>query len=652
MQPKLGILAGSDELPGRIIQSCQQAGREFFVIAFEGQTNPAIIARDGIDHAWVRLGAAGTTLKLLRQAGVEELVMAGAIKRPGLKELRPDLWATRFLATSGAASFGDDGLLSALIKALEGEGFRVVGVDTLLPDIIAPAGVYGTVTPSDQDLADINIARLAALAIGAEDKGQGAIACARKVVALEDQTGTDAMIKRAAGGGVLVKVSKPGQETRADLPTIGVNTIEQAATAGLSGIAVEAGKALVIDMAGVVGAADRHGLFVTGIDASTTLVYVIAGEASGDLLGGRLMAQMKDKMSGVRFVGIGGPKMAEQGLQSLFPIAELSVMGLAEILPHLPRLLRRIKQTVAHVKEQQPQLLLTIDAPGFCFRVAKKLTGQNIKLVHYVAPSVWAWKPGRAKKVAAFLDHLLALLPFEPPYFEAHGLATTFVGHSVVEGGADSAQGEGFRKRHNIGAQSPLLVLLPGSRRGEIEKLLPIFCQTAQQLSASHAGLKVVIPTLPSFRESVGQELEKWPIDGLVVEGDVDKSDAFSAADIALAASGTVALELAMAGTPSVIAYKVHPLTAWLVRKMVKTDYANLINIVLQRQAVPELLQEKCQPELLTKALSDLLDDEVAASQQIEAANQALEQLGRGGPPPSGRAADTLIAILEGEPTK
>jgi lipid-A-disaccharide synthase len=650
MQPKLGVIAGGGELPARLIQSCKETGREFFVIAFEGQTDPAIFSGDDVPHAWVRLGAAGKTLQLLRDAAVEELVMAGAIKRPSLKDLRPDLWATKFFAASGAASLGDDGLLKALIKALEGEGFGVVGVDQLLPDIIAPKGVYGAVSPSSNDLADIYVARQAALSIGSEDKGQGAIAFEGKVVALEDATGTDAMIGRSGKGGVLVKVSKPGQETRADLPTIGVTTVEAAARAGLKGIAVEVGKALVVDMAGVIAAADREGLFVTGLEADNPLIYVIAGEASGDILGGRLMAQLMDKNEHIRFIGIGGSKMIEQGLQSLFPMEELSLMGMAEIVPHLPKLLRRINQTVADIDDKKPQMLLTIDAPGFCFRVAKKFKGSNIKLVHYVAPSVWAWKPGRAKKVASFLDHLLALLPFEPPYFERFNLATTFVGHSVVEGGADNGDGEAFRKRLNIENQTPVMLLLPGSRRGEVEKLLPVFCQAAQLLSASHQGIKIIIPTLPALAETIARTVKGWQIDVQIVEGDKDKFDAFAAADIALAASGTVALELAMAGTPTVIGYKVHPLTAWLVRKMIKTPYANLINIVLGREAVPELLQEKCRPDLLLAALSALLDDESAASKQIEDANQALKQLGRGGPSPSGRAAETVLSLLEKEP--
>lgn len=658
MPPELGVLAGGGDLPARIIRSCKEAGRNCFIIAFEGQTDPSLFnageAGEGIPHAWVRLGAAGTTLQRLHEAGVEELVMAGAIKRPGLKDLRPDLWATRFFAASGAASLGDDGLLKALIRALEREGFTVIGVDSLLPDIIAPTGVYGSVSPNAQSLKDIAAAQSGAVSIGIEDKGQGAIACQGEILVQEGETGTDAMIAQVADlrndrkGGVLVKVCKPGQETRADLPTIGVNTVIAAAAAGLNGIAVQAGKSLVINMAAVVEAADREGLFVIGIKVEAPLLYLIAGEASGDILGGRLMDRLKEKRPDVRFAGVGGPKMAEQGLESLFPMEELSLMGLAEILPHIPKLLKRINQTVADIDTRQPDILLTIDAPGFCFRVARKVSNRAVKKVHYVAPSVWAWKPGRAKKISRFLGHLLALLPFEPPYFEKEGLKTTFVGHSVVEGEAGNGDGEAFRHRHGIDRDAPLMVMLPGSRRGEVERLLPVFCQTALGLGEKHSKLKIVMPTLASLSDSLRITLQSWPLDVLVVEGDQEKFDAFAAADVALAASGTVALELAMAGTPCVIGYKVHPVTAWLVKRLIKTPYVNLINIVLNRSAVPEFLQENCRPELLEEALSILLEDETAVIAQNEAARQALVEMGKGGPSPSGRAAEALISILEG----
>jgi len=275
MLPKLGILAGGGDLPPRLIASCLANGRDIFVIAFDGQADPKILFQDTgleIPHAWVRLGAAGKTLSLLKKSGATELVMAGSIKRPSFRDLMPDLWATKFFAKTGAASLGDDGLLSALIKALEGEGFSVVGIDELLPETRAPEGPFGRHLPDGTDTVDITVALKAALELGAQDIGQGAIARGGVVIAREDAEGTDAMLARVSllspekRFGVLVKACKPGQDKRVDLPSIGVHTVRAAAAAGLHGVAVQAGAALVIAYDDVVAAADACGLFVIGIN--------------------------------------------------------------------------------------------------------------------------------------------------------------------------------------------------------------------------------------------------------------------------------------------------------------------------------------------------------------------------------------------------
>ena len=267
---KLGVLAGGGKLPGLVIQACRESARPFFVIAFEGQTPPETVA--GHPHAWVRLGAAGKAIQLLREAGAEELVMAGAIRRPSIGALRPDAWAAKFLAKTGAMSLGDDGLLTSLIRELErNEGFRLIGADDLLPQLLAPMGVYGAEQPDERALGDIEEGIRAARAVGAEDAGQAAVVQQGRVLCVEGKEGTDDMLARAAEarlngpGGVLVKVSKPGQESRADLLTIGEATVKAARAAGLSGIAVEAGGTLVVDRAAVVKAADAAGLFVMGV---------------------------------------------------------------------------------------------------------------------------------------------------------------------------------------------------------------------------------------------------------------------------------------------------------------------------------------------------------------------------------------------------
>lgn len=270
MPPSLGILAGRGELPVRIIQACRDNGRPFYVIAFDGQTPPATVA--GAPHAWVRLGAAGAVIAKLREAGVREVVMAGAVTRPSLAALRPDGWAARFLVRAGWRAFGDDGLLRLLVHELEeSEGFRVIGAETVLPGLLATEGAYGRHRPDPAAEADIRRGIAVARGIGALDVGQGAVVQQGLVLAVEAVEGTDAMLARAGGlrrpgpGGVLVKVSKPGQEARADLPAIGPATVRAAAANGLRGIALEAGGALVIDRDETVRAADAAGLFVVGV---------------------------------------------------------------------------------------------------------------------------------------------------------------------------------------------------------------------------------------------------------------------------------------------------------------------------------------------------------------------------------------------------
>lgn len=272
MQPKLGILAGGGALPAMLVQECRRQGRPFFVIAFEEQADPALVSGGAaVPHAWVRLGAAGKALKHLRKQGVGELVMAGSIRRPTMAALRPDFWAVKVLARAGGLTRGDDAVLSTIIEALRREGFGVVGVDDVMPDLVATEGVLGSVRPDAAALADIEAGVAAALDLGARDIGQGAVVRAGQVVALETVAGTDAMLRECAAqapeeaAGVLVKVSKPGQERRADLPTIGTDTVAGARKAGLRGIAVEAGGALIVEREAVVAAADAAGLFVAGV---------------------------------------------------------------------------------------------------------------------------------------------------------------------------------------------------------------------------------------------------------------------------------------------------------------------------------------------------------------------------------------------------
>lgn len=267
---KLGILAGKGELPARLIAACRAAGRPFFVLAFEGQTDASLVT--GVAHGWCRLGAAGAAFQLLRENGVEDLVMAGRMARPSLAELRPDLRAARFFAKVGMKALGDDGLLSAVIREIESEGFTVIGPDQVLVDLVAPLGLYTRPAPDAQAQADIEHGARVARALGGLDVGQAVVVQQGLVLGIEAIEGTDALLARCVAlrregpGGVLVKMSKPGQENRVDLPTIGVTTVSAAAAAGLRGIAIEAGRSLIVDRPAVVAAAEAAGLFVIGIE--------------------------------------------------------------------------------------------------------------------------------------------------------------------------------------------------------------------------------------------------------------------------------------------------------------------------------------------------------------------------------------------------
>ena len=379
------------------------------------------------------------------------------------------------------------------------------------------------------------------------------------------------------------------------------------------------------------------------------LIYLIAAEPSGALLGGRLMAALQERTGGaVHLAGIGREAMAPEALESLVPLAELAVMGVAEVLPRARRIFRRVRETAADITARRPDAVVTIDSSGFTWRVAQRLrrAGARVPLIHYVAPMVWAWRAGRARRMARWYDHLMVLLPFEPPYFTAVGLSCNYVGHPVVESGADRGDGPGFRRRHGIAPEAPLLIVLPGSRAGEVGRLLPIFGEAVRLLAARHPGLRVVLPTTETTAAAVEAAVKGWPLPVTVLRGPAEKNDAFAAGTVALAASGTVALELAMARLAAVIAYRVNPLTHELLRRVLKVKYAHLLNLILDRAVVPELLQRDCTPERLADAVGRLIAEPALRAEQAAACADALKQLGYGGLSPGLRAADEVLMII------
>jgi len=371
------------------------------------------------------------------------------------------------------------------------------------------------------------------------------------------------------------------------------------------------------------------------------LIFLVAGEPSGDQLGARLMAALREETGGrVRFAGVGGEQMTAAGLASRFPIHELAVMGLIEVLPHLFVILRRMRETVAAIRALRPDAVVTIDSPSFTLEIAQRLKGEGIPLIHYVAPQVWAWKPWRAKQIAGYLDHLLVLLPFEPPYFERHGLATHFVGHPAVEAAGEAGDAGG-----EVGP--PTLLVLPGSRKGEVKKLLPVFAAVVRDLAARHPDLKVVIPTVETVEEMVRAHTADWPVPVEVVRGAEAKTKAFRAATAALAASGTVALELAVAKVPTVVAYRFAGIVGLLPPSLLGVPFVSLANLIAGREVQPEFLQRRCRARYLLPAVERLLSDPAARADQRQGYDGIVEALTPPEGSPSRAAARRILASLK-----
>jgi lipid-A-disaccharide synthase len=377
-------------------------------------------------------------------------------------------------------------------------------------------------------------------------------------------------------------------------------------------------------------------------------IFIVAGEPSGDFLGAQLMkALKKNSPHKIVFSGIGGPLMQEEGLRSLFPLSELSLIGITENIRKAWGIWRKLQETKNIILQEKPDLLVTIDFPGFNFKLGKALKGSSIPHVHYVAPTVWAWRSSRAKKVSKFLKHLLALFPFEPPYFEKEGLPCTFVGHPLVEVPFENGHAENFRKKHHLDPMTPLICVLPGSRESEIKSHLPVFKETIELLRQQTPKLTVIIPTVEGVSSLVRGYAKNWMCPVIVVEDLQEKKDAYAASRVALAASGTIALELACAQLPMIISYKVSSLTAFLVRRLLKIPFVCMINILLKKEVVPELLQEKCTPLILAQAMEILMKDEGARQKQISENNQAIDLVRPGqNRLPSEVAANVILEIL------
>ena len=386
--------------------------------------------------------------------------------------------------------------------------------------------------------------------------------------------------------------------------------------------------------------------------------FLIAGEPSGDRLGAALIQGFDKRLScPADFIGVGGTNMMEMGFESLFPMEEISIMGVGEILSRYFFLKKRIAQTAQSVLDSKPNALITIDLPEFNLRVADIVRKHSdIPIIHYVAPTVWAWRPNRAVKMAKFVDHVLALFPFEPPLMQAVGMGCDFVGHPVAQMPQAAPEDcSAYRAGLGVGAGDPLLLMLPGSRRGEIVRLGPRFGHVARGFLQAHPRAHLVLPAAPAIADDVAQMMANWDLgprahllDPRAAGADYpyQKSCAFGAADLALAASGTVSLELAAAKTPMVIAYDMAPLSRVLMRWMLKIDTVTLVNLISETRHIPEFLGKAFEPAPVLAALKRLVSDQTARNDQIQAAEVSMARLGAGDRDPKARAAEAVLRVL------
>ena len=377
-------------------------------------------------------------------------------------------------------------------------------------------------------------------------------------------------------------------------------------------------------------------------------IFLIATEESGDRLGAHLMKVLRQRLGdAVSFHGVGGRGMTREGLKSLFPIEELSIIGFSAVVKQLPKLLRLIRQTTAAVLQAGPDILIIVDSPDFTHRVARRVRARDptIPIVDYVSPSVWAWRPSRARAMCAYVDHVLALLPFEPEaYRRLHGPPCTYVGHPLIEQLASLKPNAEEQARRS--GSPPVLLVLPGSRRGEIRHHMAIFGEALDRLQAQGNAFELILPTMPHLLDLVSEGVKSWKVTPQIVVGEQEKRSAFRIATAALAKSGTVTLELALSGVPMVAAYRAGALEAWIVLRFVTVQSVILANLVVGENVVPEFVQDDCTADKLASALGEVLSDTPMRRRQQDAFARMDDVMSTGNQSPSVRAADIVLGML------
>lgn len=377
-------------------------------------------------------------------------------------------------------------------------------------------------------------------------------------------------------------------------------------------------------------------------------IFLIATEESGDRLGSALMKVLRQRLGdGVQFVGVGGRTMAREGLESLFSIEELSIVGFAAVVQQLPKILRLIRETADAVTAAAPDVLVIIDSPDFTHRVARRVRSRSpaIPIVDYVSPQLWAWRPGRARTMLGYVDHVLGLLPFEPEeYRKLGGPPCSYVGHPLIEQLSSLRPSAEEQKRRE--GKPPVLLVLPGSRRSEVGHHLDVFGATLGRLRGEGCAFELMLPTMPHLEATIREGVANWPVKPQIVIGENERRAAFRIAHAALAKSGTVTLELALSGIPMVTAYRVGAIEAFILRRAIRVSSVILANLVIGKDVIPEYLQEECTPEQLAPTLSALLTDSPLRRQQVEAFARLDQIMSTGNKSPSVLAADIVLATM------
>ena len=601
----IGIFCGRGDYPNIIIDACQKQKKDFcllFINYYDRTLNypdvPKIV---------FRLGEVKKVLQFLKINEVDKIIFAGYVKRPGFFDLSLDFEGFKWLLKLWKVLFhaGDDALLRGIENLFKEEGFELIAGTDLLKGTFFSEGVFSERKPTKEEEEEIQQGIRESQMLGIQDIGQSIVVSGDSVIAKEDRSGTDALIDRCFEG-ILIKTSKPQQDLRMDLPVIGVKTIENLHHHNFRGLVIEADRTIVLNPKEVLKKVDKYGLFFKAVKIrKNRKVFIVAGESSGDYLGGRLIKDLKKLDDDIEFVGIGGPCMEEAGLINLCPISRLSLIGIWEILGKIFYIKELINKTVSTIMNYKPDVLVTIDSSGFTHRIDRRVKKRcpGLPVVHYVSPPVWAWRGWRAKNLHEFIDKLMVLFPFEEKFFKDYEINTTFVGHPI-------ASDEDMVRDKNLQSKNLTITLLPGSRPSELERHMPILKKFSELMIEKHPEVRFYLPTVKTVAPLIKKYVADWHYKPTVSTKKMKKVKAFNLSHVAVAASGTVTLELAKMKLPFVTIYKTSLVTYKLVKWLIKIPYVCLVNILAEKPIIPELLQDECTPQNICDAVEDLLNTE------------------------------------------